>query len=488
MLRNQTPALAISLLLTLAFAPLLRADETALQPSPPPDYRIQPGDVLAITVLNQAQYSFSSLTVTPDGKIAYPLAGQLAVEGKTVAEVASMITEVLKRELRQPQVTVSIVRAQPQNVYVLGEVQKPGPYDLMSARLQWVSIPTAIGMAGGYTARALSTYVTLIRKGGEPQQIPLQTTGGSKDSIVDPGIKLYPGDAIVIPRISDSVSVLGKVITPGQYELLPQDNILSILSKAGGLAPEADHERALLFRSNGTQIEISLRGLNEGTIKPDQLPPLQSGDTILILEARNDVVVLGEVQKPGSIPLAPQMTVADAIARAGGPTQDADLERVEIIDRQGNKRTVALANEKGQLTADQLKGQELQVCGGETVVVPRIERYVSVLGYVKNPGRFRFEPGERIAELVARAGGPIPGEARPDQTVLIRPGAQPGQAEILTCNLSSVLQGKTDLGNVQVRHMDIVYVPGKPEVERMTNKDWIRSLLQLGSILAVWSR
>jgi protein involved in polysaccharide export with SLBB domain len=254
------------------------------------------------------------------------------------------------------------------------------------------------------------------------------------------------------------------------------------------LTAEADQERALLLRANGTRIEINLRGLKEGTIRAEQLPPLQNGDTLLFLEARNDVVVLGEVATPGSIALLPRMTVADALAKAGGPTPEADLEHVEVIDRQGGKRTLALADEKGQLTADQLAAEQAFLKGGETIIVPRLERFVSVLGYVKSPGRVAFQPGETVADVVARAGGPLAGEARPDQTLLIRPGVQPGQSEAITCDLTKVLRGEPEPANVPVKHLDIVYVPGTPEMERMGRKEWIRTLLQLGSILAIWNR
>jgi polysaccharide export outer membrane protein len=470
----------------LAWAPAVQAEEQAAS-QPPSSYRLQVGDVVAVTVQDQPAYSFPSLTVTPDGKISYPLAGEIVVEGKTVAELTAILVKVLKQELRDPQVTVSIVRAQPRNVYVLGEVQKPGPYDLMAAKVEWISIPAAIGMAGGYTAAAQRTYVTLIRGSKEPEQVSLQMTDPAGLPL-DPGIKLYPGDTIVIPRAADRVSVLGEVVSPGQYELLPVDNVLTMLAKAKGLTAEADQERALLLRANGTRIEINLRGLKEGTIRAEQLPPLQNGDTLLFLEARNDVVVLGEVATPGSIALLPRMTVADALAKAGGPTPEADLEHVEVIDRQGGKRTLALADEKGQLTADQLAAEQAFLKGGETIIVPRLERFVSVLGYVKSPGRVAFQPGETVADVVARAGGPLAGEARPDQTLLIRPGAQPGQSEAITCDLTKVLRGEPEPANVPVKHLDIVYVPGTPEMERMGRKEWIRTLLQLGSILAIWNR
>lgn len=486
---KQCASWAGPVLIVIAFVlgSLLHAQEAPSLSQPLPTYRLQPGDVLAITVQNQPQYSFPSLMVTPDGKISYPLAGEITAQGKTLGEITAILVEALRQELRHPQVTVSIVSAQPQNIYVLGEVQRPGPYDLLAARVESVSVPVAIGMAGGYTAYALRTYVTVIRKGSEPERIPLTAASQQQDAPADPGIRLFPGDTIVVPRISQRVSVLGEVASPGQYELLADDNILTMLSKAKGPTPKADQERALLLRADGTQVQVSLRGLRDGTIRAEDLPRLQDGDVLLFLEGRNDVVVLGEVSNPGTLLIAPQMTVSDALAQAGGPTENADLERVEVVDRQGNKRVVTLTDEKGQLTADRLEGEEVLLKGGETIVVPRLERFVSVLGYVKSPGRVRFQPGDRVADVVALAGGPIAGEARPDQTVLIRPTRQPNQTETVTCDLARVLKGEADPGNLAVKHMDIVYVPGMSEIERR-RKDWLRNLLQVSGLLAIWTR
>ncbi|MGD9520152.1 MAG: SLBB domain-containing protein [Armatimonadota bacterium] len=469
----------LGLLLTTGW--VLAQDSTT--PLFPGTYRVRIGDTLAITVQKHPEYSLSSVTVPLDGVIYYPLAGALKVTDKTLDELTQLITDALKRELRQPAVTVNVVRSQPRYVYVWGAVNKPGPVDLDAAKVDSLSVPGAVGMAGGYSYGADDSFVTVVRIGQEPQRVPLETKRPELDVPSDPGIKLVAGDTLIVPEIKAWVSVVGEVEQPGHFTLRPMDNILSLLAQAKGLTPRADRERALLLRPNGEQIELSIGGAIDGTIDASKLPQPRDGDVVVFLPARNDVVVLGEVNKPGTIELLPEMTVLDALAAAGGQTKQADLSKVEIVQRDGTTRTVVLADVGGQLTLKFENPEDGRLYGGETIRVPKTQRFVSVLGFVQSPGVIDFEPGDRVSDVVARAGGDIKGQAKPQHTTLLRAGANRDQVEVVECDLTRILQGQAPEANIEVRNGDMIYVPG--EADRFTRSDLIRTFLQLGSILVV---
>lgn len=158
--------IAFALLLAVAGAPPLRAAEpAAVAPKPAAvrdDYRIQPADILDINVFQELDLK-STLRVAQDGNITLPLVGLIAVGGMTPGEAGQAIrAQLAKGYLINPQVTVTVMEFSKRHFTVLGEVQKPGSYDMPDQ--QDVTVLQAIGMAGGYTRIANPGKVTLMRK------------------------------------------------------------------------------------------------------------------------------------------------------------------------------------------------------------------------------------------------------------------------------------------------------------------------------------
>ncbi len=126
------------------------------------NYPIAPGDIIRVTVFQEDDLK-SLLRVSQEGDITFPLVGIIPVKGLSTAQAAQAIAARLRRGyLINPQVTVTVMEFAKHRFTVLGEVQKPGAYDLPDQ--QHVSLLQAIGMAGGYTNIADPRKVTLIRK------------------------------------------------------------------------------------------------------------------------------------------------------------------------------------------------------------------------------------------------------------------------------------------------------------------------------------
>ena len=129
-------------------------------------YRIQVGDVLDIeffktTDLNQTR------TVGPDGDIYLPIVGRVDVVGRTVDDVTKEITEGYAKEMINPQITVSVAEYSGLQVYVSGEVNRPGMQDYRGG----LTLVQAISNAGGFTRRARREEVLLIRPGPETEPV-----------------------------------------------------------------------------------------------------------------------------------------------------------------------------------------------------------------------------------------------------------------------------------------------------------------------------
>jgi len=97
------------------------------------EYRLGPGDVLSIAVLGHEELSYRErepITVRPDGKVSLPLMSTVEVAGKTPGEVEELLTAALSKRYKHVDVVVNILRPRPRRIYVLGEVQEPGAFDL----------------------------------------------------------------------------------------------------------------------------------------------------------------------------------------------------------------------------------------------------------------------------------------------------------------------------------------------------------------------
>lgn len=160
------------------------------------DYQILPADILEIVVFQEPDLK-STLRVSNEGTIIFPLVGAVPVGGLTPQTAANAIRDRLAGGyLINPQVNVTVMEFSKRRFTVLGEVQKPGSYDMPDQ--QDVTVLQAIGMAGGYTRIANPGKVTLMRKvAGKAQTWALNAkkmaSGGAESALV-----IQPGDVITV--------------------------------------------------------------------------------------------------------------------------------------------------------------------------------------------------------------------------------------------------------------------------------------------------
>jgi polysaccharide export outer membrane protein len=128
-------------------------------PAPTSDYVLGAGDKLRIEVYKDPQLS-QSLQVRPDGKITMPLIGDIAAVGATPLELRDRIASALKEYITNPVVTVIVVETLASNVYVMGEVNKPGPLPLQGP----LTALQALAMAGGFKDFANTRDIRILRR------------------------------------------------------------------------------------------------------------------------------------------------------------------------------------------------------------------------------------------------------------------------------------------------------------------------------------
>jgi polysaccharide export outer membrane protein len=161
----------------------------------PPSYQIGPNDVLSIYVWKEPDLT-RDITVTPDGKISFPLIGEVVAEGRTVTELKQVITDKLENFVTAPEVTVIVKESLSRIVYTIGKVMKPGPYPLAPD----MTVLQALSAAGGFAEWADTKHVVIIRKeGGKETQFKFNYKEFTSGDNLGQNIVLKPGDTIVVP-------------------------------------------------------------------------------------------------------------------------------------------------------------------------------------------------------------------------------------------------------------------------------------------------
>ena len=176
-----------SLMLFAQLLSIANADEGA--------YKIQPGDVLEVSVWNE-EGLIREVLVRPDGGMSFPLAGDIKAAGESVENLSNTITDRLTKYIPDPVVTVSMRQLSGNKIYVVGKVARPGEYVANS----YVDVVQAIAMAGGMTPYAAVNKIKVVRRKGEDlEAYPFRFSDIEKGENLEQNIVLRSGDIVVVP-------------------------------------------------------------------------------------------------------------------------------------------------------------------------------------------------------------------------------------------------------------------------------------------------
>lgn len=191
MVLNRTlPALAGLALMAISTGPALAAEAVAEDA-----YRVQPGDVLSISVWREEGLE-KEVLVRPDGGLSFPLVGNVQASGKSIPELQTEVADKLKRFIPDPSVTVAVLRLDGNKVYVIGKVNRAGEFPVTRN----VDVVQALAMAGGMTPYAAVNKIHILRRsGGRQSAIPFAYGDVEKGRDLEQNIVLQAGDVVVVP-------------------------------------------------------------------------------------------------------------------------------------------------------------------------------------------------------------------------------------------------------------------------------------------------
>lgn len=179
----------------------------------------------AITTAPRGQSKIAPIAV--DGRISFPLIGNLPAEGLTLVQLEKIVNEKYSKYVRNLQATLIALEIHHPKFYILGEVVKPGAYEMQDS----ANIIDAMALAGGYTKQAYLSDIVVFRNDGleRPVAFKLDIASSLKRGASFANVRVRPADIIYVPKtkISSTNDLLEKIFTKGIYTIMPFSTIFS---------------------------------------------------------------------------------------------------------------------------------------------------------------------------------------------------------------------------------------------------------------------
>jgi polysaccharide export outer membrane protein len=300
----------------------------ALEKAVDPDaYIVGPEDIFSFNVWELGIESL--LKVNPEGKLLIPSAGEVRVDGKTLAEVQDLVLSRADSYFRKSRVTFTLEGLRFFRVHVVGEVQFPGTYVAQAVD----RISEMITEAGGTTEWAWKGGVELRREGLPVHRFDLSRF--EQEGILDEDLYVNGGDVIYVPPItlsSDWVTLEGDLEHAGTYQIAPDEALLDFLNRVRALNRNTDLGKIVVVRPDTTE--------NGGSVQRTFTPyePGRGSGGPFLLRNRDRVVlpsryvyVKGSVRLPGAYPFSMHLTAKDYAGMAGGDFRSGNIKSVRVF-------------------------------------------------------------------------------------------------------------------------------------------------------------
>jgi protein involved in polysaccharide export with SLBB domain len=374
-----------------------------------PDYVVGPGDGLTISLWGGISQSFTRV-VDREGRIVLPEAGSVVVTGLTLEHVETLVQNALTQQFKDAHVTVSVAHLRTVRVYVVGDVQRPGAYDISS-----LSTPlNALYAAGGPTIVGSLRTVRHYRGKVLIREIDLYDflLHGIRQDIE----RLEPGDTILVPPAGAQVSVSGMVKRPAIYELKGESKLSEVLEEAGGVTVSASLGRILVERvaanDHRETVSLPLHGGNdpETARKALELFPVVDGDRVMVAPilpySERAVYLEGHVVRPGKYPYHDELILSDVIRSYQDllpePSEHGEIVRLMPPDLRPETIDFVVSDVlTGGVSIPLRPFDTIRVSGRYESDAPK----VTVRGEVRRPGAYPLSQGMTAAQLVRMAGG-----------------------------------------------------------------------------------
>jgi protein involved in polysaccharide export with SLBB domain len=437
-------------------------DELPMDLPAGPDYVVGPGDGLTITLTGGISQRLQRV-VDREGRVALPEVGAVEVSGRSLGDVQHVVQTVLRGQFRGVDADVSLSRIRTVRVYVTGDVERPGAYDVSSLSTPLNALYIAGGPTSGGSLRILRHY-----RGKQLLQ-ELDVYDLLLHGIRGDVQRLQAGDTIQVPPLKGQVTIEGMVRRPAVYELNGEKGLAEVLELAGGVLPSGtlrhvdverveSHEDRTMLRLDipETDSDASVNKALENFV-------VQDGDKIKITPilpyADKTVYLDGHVSRPGKFAYTDGMKVTDLIKSYKDVLPEPSITHAEIIRlSQPDFAPEVLTFNLG----DALAGKDQDLVLKPFDIVRVFGRFdfedppvITVTGEVRDPGDHLTNGVAHLRDAVYMAGGTTRNALLTDAQVFRT--TSDGKLEVINVNLAKALEGDAK-DNIALEPKDRVFI------------------------------
>ena len=459
----------------------------------PENYLLGPGDEIQIQLIGKENQEYL-LEVSRDSTLSFPKIGSIPVSGLTFDELKSNLQRRIKRQYIGVDAFITMGELRSIQVFVLGEVNKPGSYSVDGLSTMTNALLNGEGISDIGSLR----NIELKRAGEYIATLDLYDLLLAGDTSGD--LRLRPGDVVHVPAVQKTISIAGEVRRPGIYELKGEKTLQSVIKLAGGLLPTSLKSRMKIERVIGSEkklIDVDYENaLSKTTL-------IKSGDVLLVesvLDRQENIVYLqGEVVKPGVYQWQRNIQLLDVIKNMRDLKSTADSEYVVIkrylppeyeLTVLTSSLRAAFAEPRGHDNFYLYPRDEILVLSLSDKRILEINPIVSQLsaqsrsseptqvvritGQVRGEGTYPLVPGMRISDLIL-AGGRLSESAFTTEAELTRfdtRAGKPREMSHMTIRLADALSGDAE-ANIHLQPYDLLNIKEIPLWEEADQVEFV---------------
>jgi protein involved in polysaccharide export with SLBB domain len=405
--------------------------------------------------------------VDREGRLALPEVGPVLVSGRTLGQVQQAVQQILRTQFRDVSADVSLSRLRTVRVYVVGDIERPGAYDISS-----LSTPlNALFYAGGPTGRGSLRVLKHYRGKELVQDVDVYDLllHGVKSDLQ----RLENGDTVLVPPIGAQITVEGMVRRPAIYELRAEKTLAELLELAGGILPSATlrhiEVQRLVAHEKRTMLSLDVSDVQDTEAVRKQLESfaIENGDEVHIFPIapynQDAIYIEGHVLRPGRYSYRPGMKLTDLISSYKDLLPEPAAKYAEIIrlnppdyrpSVEAFDLATALANAAAAPSLQPL--DTVRIFGRYDFENPP---FVSVGGAVRHPGTYRTAGQAHLSDAIHSAGGLAPDALTEDAQVFRY--LPDSRLKIMSINLNQALAGDP-LDNILLESRDRILVHRNP--------------------------
>jgi len=417
------------------------AEQTAQENLPAsPDYPVGHGDEIGVTFWGRVNGEHL-LKVNRDGMISIPAIGPLNLNGLTFRETSELIKSKA-RAIIGAEVSVTMGRMRSMQVFVLGEVVRPGSHKLSAT----ATVSNALMAAGGASPIGSLRKIELRRGADKPRHIDFYDLLLRGDRTGD--LRLRDGDVVFVSVTGPVVGIAGNVKRPAMYELNGSSSLFDALKLSGGVIPTAYTQQVQVERVEGNLKRVVI-DINAGDEEKARSFSLRDGDFVKVLSITggdtNAVYLYGNVKRPGKYELKEGMKLSALIKGYPDLLEETHLTYAVVKRLTPELTTMVIPFNLGALISgsetDDIELKPLDSVFVFSTWLFKDRPTVTIEGEVRTPGRYMIEENMTVKDLVLMAGG-LTEEASYGRYELYRKNELAGTSSLMRLNLGRALEGE----------------------------------------------